>query len=75
MYANFGSWELAARNATSALEIGDLGPEDTRDAERLLARAKNSLAGFEWALDLTSGVKSTWLDTDAANSNTGWRDR
>ncbi|MDX1716071.1 MAG: hypothetical protein R3287_04120 [Anderseniella sp.] len=75
VYANVGSWELAARNATSALEIGDLGPEDTRDAERLLARAKNSLAGFEWALDLTSGVKSTWLDTDAANSNTGWRDR
>jgi tetratricopeptide (TPR) repeat protein len=74
-YANVGSWELAARNASDALEIGDLGPEDTRDAERLLARAKNSLAGFEWSLDLTTGIKSTWLDTDAANPNSGWRDR
>ena len=58
-YANVGSWELAARNASDALETGDLGPEEARDAGRLLARANNSLAGFEWALDITTGVKST----------------
>jgi hypothetical protein len=75
IYANVGSWELAKRNAEDALETGDLGPEEARDAERLLARANNSLAGFEWALDITTGVKSTWLDTDAANPGSGWRDR
>jgi tetratricopeptide (TPR) repeat protein len=75
VYANTGSWELVKRNATDALEIGDLTPEETRDAEALIARANNSLAGFEWALDATVGIKSTWLDTDEANAGTGWRDR
>ena len=75
VYANTGSWELMKRNATDALEIGDLTPEEIRDAEALIARANNSLAGFEWALDATVGIKSTWLETDAANPDSGWRDR
>jgi tetratricopeptide (TPR) repeat protein len=78
VYANTGSWELVKRNAEDALEIGDLTAEEAADAQRLLSRANNSLAGFEWALDATVGIKSTWLDTDQPNlfgSNDGWRDR
>ena len=75
VYANTGSWELAKRNAEDALEIGDLTAEEAADAQRLLARASNSLAGFEWALDVTVGIKSTWLDTDQPNPPSGWRDR
>ena len=82
VYANTGSWELAKRNAEDGLEIGDLTAEEAADAQRLVSRANNSLAGFEWALDATVGIKSTWLDTDQANPgtifgnpNSGWRDR
>jgi len=49
-------------------------PRDAR-AKYSLARANNSLAGFEWALDATVGIRSTWLETDQANFGTGWRDR
>ncbi len=78
VYANTGSWELAKRNAEDALEIGDLTADEAADAQRLLARANNSLAGFEWALDATVGIRSTWLETDERypfDPGTGWRDR
>ncbi len=79
VYANVGSWELTKRNLQDALEIGDLTPEETATAEKLLARTNGALAGFEWTLDATVGVKSTWLDTDEpypfGSGGNGWRDR
>ena len=40
VYANTGSWELAARNLEIALSVGDLTPEEAEQAEQLAARSK-----------------------------------
>ena len=78
-YANTGSWELAKRNLEDALEIGDLTPQEADIAQKLLARTNGALAGFEWALDASVGIRSTWLETDQMNvfpaDADGWRDR
>ncbi len=73
VYANAGSWELAGRNAEIAISIGDLTPEETRQAEELGARVKQSLSGYEWTLDLTTGIRSTWLDVKDPRNE--WKDR
>jgi hypothetical protein len=73
LYANVGSWELAARNANVALSVGDLSSAEVRQAEDVQARAKSALAGFQWVLDMTVGVRSTWLDVD--QSRAAWHDR
>ncbi|MGI9513998.1 MAG: tetratricopeptide repeat protein, partial [Anderseniella sp.] len=73
VYANTGSWELAARNLEVALSVGDLTPEETKQAEELAAKVKGALSGFEWVLDMTVGIRSKWLDVeDELNS---WKDR
>lgn len=58
VYTNTGSWELAARNLEIALSVGDLTPEETKQAEELAARVKGALSGFEWVLDMTVGIRS-----------------
>ena len=73
VYANTGSWELAARNLEIALSVGDLTPEETEQAEQLAARVKGSLSGFEWVLDMTVGIRSKWLDVK--DERFSWKDR
>ncbi|NNJ76996.1 MAG: tetratricopeptide repeat protein, partial [Anderseniella sp.] len=73
VYANTGSWELAARNLEIAHSIGDLTPEETKQAEELAAKVKGALSGFEWVLDMTVGIRSKWLDVEDRNIN--WKDR
>ena len=73
VYTNVGSWELAARNLEIALSVGDLTPEETKQAEELAAKVKGALSGFEWVLDMTVGIRSKWLDVDEERSS--WRDR
>jgi|GEM_PF-1990965 len=73
VYANTGSWELAGRNLEIALSVGDLTPEETKQAEELAARVKGALSGFEWVLDMTVGIRSKWLDVE--DRNRAWKDR
>jgi hypothetical protein len=73
VYANTGSWELAGRNLEIALSVGDLTPEETKHAEELIARVQGALSGFEWVLDMTVGIRSTWLDVE--DRNRAWKDR
>lgn len=73
IYANTGSWELAGRNAGIAISVGDLTPDEQAQAEALQARVARAAAGFEWVLDLTTGIRSTWLDVK--NENNQWKDR
>jgi len=73
VYANTGSWELAARNLEIALSVGDLTPEEVEQAEQLAARVKGSLSGFEWVLDMTVGIRSKWLDVKEKRRS--WKDR
>jgi len=73
VYANTGSWELAARNLEIALSVGDLTPEETEQAEQLASRVKGSLSGFEWVLDMTVGIRSKWLDVK--DERFSWKDR
>lgn len=73
VYANTGSWELAARNLEVALSVGDLTPEETKQAEELAAKVNGALNGFEWVLDMTVGIRSKWLDVE--DSNNEWKDR
>lgn len=73
IYTNVGSWELAARNLEVALAVGDLTPEETKQAEELAGKVKGALSGFEWVLDMTVGIRSKWLDVE--DSNNEWRDR
>lgn len=73
VYANAGSWELAGRNAEIALSVGDLTPEEVGHAEELKGKVANALAGYEWWLALTTGIRSTWLDVNDRNGE--WKDR
>ena len=73
VYTNTGSWELAARNLEIALSVGDLSPEETKQAEALAAKVKGALSGFEWVLDMTVGIRSKWLDVE--QERTEWKDR
>lgn len=73
IYANTGSWELAGRNAEIAISVGDLTQEEVAQAEELKARVARAAAGFEWVLDLTTGIRSTWLDVKDENNE--WKDR
>jgi hypothetical protein len=73
VYTNVGSWELAARNLEVALSVGDLTPEETKQAEELAAKVTGALSGFEWVLDMTVGIRSKWLDVE--QERTSWRDR
>lgn len=73
VYANTGSWELAGRNLEIALSVGDLSPEETKEAEELVARVQGALSGFEWVLDMSVGVRSKWLDVEDRRNN--WKDR
>jgi hypothetical protein len=73
VYTNTGSWELAARNLEIALSVGDLTPEETKQAEELAAKVKGALSGFEWVLDMTVGIRSKWLDVEDRNNS--WKDR
>ena len=73
VYTNTGSWELAARNLEIALSVGDLTPEETKQAEELAAKVKGALSGFEWVLDMTVGIRSKWLDVE--DERNSWRDR
>ncbi|MEO9877530.1 MAG: tetratricopeptide repeat protein [Anderseniella sp.] len=73
VYSNTGSWELAARNLEIALSVGDLTPEETKQAEELAAKVNGALSGFEWVLDMTVGIRSKWLDVE--DSNNSWKDR
>ncbi len=73
VYTNVGSWELAARNLEVALSVGDLTPEETKQAEELAAKVNGALSGFEWVLDMTVGIRSKWLDVEQERSS--WRDR
>ncbi len=73
VYANTGSWELVGRNLEIALSAGGLTPEEIRQADELAARARNALNGFEWVLDMTVGIRSTWLDVE--DRNRAWKDR
>lgn len=73
VYSNTGSWELSARNLEIALSVGDLTPEETKQAEELAAKVKGALSGFEWVLDMTVGIRSKWLDVE--DERNSWRDR
>lgn len=73
VYSNTGSWELAARNLEVALSVGDLTPEETKQAEDLAAKVQGALSGFEWVLDMTVGIRSKWLDVE--DERNSWKDR
>jgi tetratricopeptide (TPR) repeat protein len=57
LYNHMGSYELARRQARHALNIGTLTPEETQDAEALIARAERALNGWTYGLSLSGGVR------------------
>jgi tetratricopeptide (TPR) repeat protein len=66
LYHHMGSYELARRQARHALSIGTLTPEETQDAEALLARAERALSGWTYGLAVSGGIR--FESTERANA-------
>ena len=73
LYANVGSWELAKKQADEAIASGQLSAAETADASEIFRRAAQAIAGFEWFVDATAGVRVTSFDIDVPFNS--WRDR
>ncbi|MEM8876529.1 MAG: tetratricopeptide repeat protein [Pseudomonadota bacterium] len=69
LYNHLGSWELARRHLRHALSIGTLTPEETAEAEALLARVERAIEGWTYALALSAGIRFESTDRGAAGSN------
>lgn len=73
LYANVGSWELAANQAQAALESGQLSMRETQEAQALLRRASQGAKGIEWFVEASTGVRIIHIDVNVPTGS--WRDR
>ena len=73
LYANVGSWDLAKRQADEALASGQLSGAETAEATEISRRAGQAIAGVEWYLDATVGVRVTDINVDIPFNS--WTDR
>ena len=73
LYANVGSWELAKSQADEALASGQLSASEAAEATEISRRAGQAIAGVEWYLDATAGVRVTHFDVDVPVPS--WHDR
>jgi hypothetical protein len=73
LYANVGSWDLAKRQADEAIASGQLSGAETAEANEISRRSAQAIAGVEWYLDATAGVRVTDINVDIPL--TSWRDR
>lgn len=64
LYNHLGSYELARRQITHAIEIGTLSPEEAAEAQNLLRRVEKAISGWSGSLEATVGIRSEWIEFD-----------